>query len=196
MILSDVLNCTVPLLNCPRTVPPLPRVFRIKTSIYLSIREASGGGPSGCALLDTGFALVSARSRVLVFFLSFFLFPDGQQIGASKMWWGRRSAPVGPLGADLRVAPCVDTGTLVSMRSSRVSNIVLASLAFPTCVSTSWVVSTVGTRERETSHLSVSRYVGTGSRNTSLLAYFSPPARARGRRHHEQLVPNHKPFRV
>ena len=53
------------------------------------------------------------------------------------------------LGADLRVAPCVDTGTLVSMRSSRVSNIVLASLAFPTCVSTSWVVSTVGTRERE-----------------------------------------------
>ena len=33
----------------------------------------------------------------------------GQQIRASKVWWGRRSAPVGPLGADLRVAPCVDT---------------------------------------------------------------------------------------
>ena len=41
----------------------------------------------------------------------------GQQIRASKIWWGRRSAPVGPLGADLRVAPCVDTGTLGSMRS-------------------------------------------------------------------------------
>ena len=27
----------------------------------------------------------------------------------------RRSAPVGPRGADLRVAPCVDTGTLLSM---------------------------------------------------------------------------------
>ena len=29
----------------------------------------------------------------------------------------RHPAPVGPLGADLRVAPCVDTGTLVSRRS-------------------------------------------------------------------------------
>ena len=49
--------------------------------------------------------------------------------------WGRRSAPVGPLGADLRVAPCYVRHRVlsVSARSRRVS---ISLFLFPVCLST------------------------------------------------------------
>jgi hypothetical protein len=84
-----------------------------------------GGGPSGCALLDSHrfFWCRRVRASLFSFFLSFFppppSLPRARQfylLRSPVRWpWGHGWALSG--GPDLRVAPRVDTGTLVSMRS-------------------------------------------------------------------------------